>query len=93
MHVLDTFNIDQWVGADVWITMVRKAMDGLKFTAHYKDDPDFWSKKVHHLANQYLMVVVFLNTYLGRCGGWEKFFSPRCKNNLLAKTTRMSSHL
>ena len=80
--MLDTFNIDQWVGADVWITMVRKAMDGLKFTAHHKDDLDFWSKKVRHLANQYLMVIVFLNTCLGRCGGWEKFLQSEMQEQV-----------
>ena len=30
-----------------------------------------WNKWTHSLANQFLIIFVFLNTYPVRCGGWE----------------------
>ena len=32
---------------------------------------DFWGKWTHYLANQFLVIILFLNMYPGRCGGWE----------------------
>ena len=32
---------------------------------------DFLGKWTHYLANQFLVIILFLNMYPGRCGGWE----------------------
>ena len=73
--IKDAALIEEWVGADVWREMVEKSMQGLRFIHEHKDDPDFFTKDVHNLANQLLGVIVFLNCFPGRCGGegggWE----------------------
>ena len=63
---------------DVWHQMVQKAMRGLKYISDHKDEPRIWCKKVHNLANLFLLVIVFLTAYPGRCGGWELLFEERC---------------
>ena len=74
----DVFNIENWVGADVWHQMVQKAMRGLKYISDHKDEPRIWCKKVHNLANLFLSVIVFLTTHPGRCGGWKVILVERC---------------
>ena len=69
----DTVNIDNWVGADVWRAMVRKSMQGLTYIHNHRDDVNFFNKSVHQLANQFIGVIIFLNSFPGRCGGWELF--------------------
>ena len=67
----DAERIEQWVGSDVWGSMVLKAMQVLTYIHDHKDDEGFFSKGVHQLANQALMIIIFLNCFPGRCGGWE----------------------
>ena len=67
----DAADIEGWCGPEVWRSMVRKSMLGLKYIHQHKDDPEFWSKTVLALANQFLACIIFLNSYPGRCGGWE----------------------
>ena len=69
--VKDAQLIEQWVGSDIWKEMVLKSMQGLRYIHEHKDDPGFWTKWVHQLSNQFLSVIIFLNCYPGRCGGWE----------------------
>jgi hypothetical protein len=63
--------IDEWVGSDIWGTMVLQAMRALAYIHAHRDDEGFFSKDVHQLANQCLLLIIFLNTFPGRCGGWE----------------------
>ena len=63
--------IEDWVGSDVYLEMVLKAYKVLKYIWANKDEEGFWEKKVHQLANQMLIIIIFLNLYAGRCGGWE----------------------
>ena len=69
--VKDAQLIENWVGADVWREMVEKSMQGLRYIDEHKDDPDFLTKDVHNLSNQLMGVIIFLNSFPGRCGGWE----------------------
>ena len=67
----EAFNVDGWVSAEEWHRMAKQATLGLKFVADHKEDQGFWCKKVQNLANQFLMIIIFLTSYVGRCGGWE----------------------
>ena len=67
----DTKLIQDWVGSEVYKEMVLKAFQGLRYIYEHKDDDGFWNKWTHYLATQFLVVIVCLNTYPGRCGGWE----------------------
>ena len=62
-------DIEQWCSPEVWRSMVRKNMLGLNCIHQHKDDPECWSKTAHALANQILAIIIFLNSYPGRCGG------------------------
>ena len=68
---IDTSNIENWVGSDVWREMVLKSMHGLVFIHEHEDDPEFFTKSVHLMSNQFLSVIIYLNCFPGRCGGWE----------------------
>ena len=61
----------EWVGSDIWREMVLKSMQGLRFTHEHEDDRGFVTKLVHQLSNQLLSVIIFLNCYPGRRGGWD----------------------
>ena len=63
--------IDSWVGAQVYNEMVLLAFQALKYITTHAWEDGFWDKWIHLLANQMLVVIIFLNTYPGRCGGWE----------------------
>ena len=60
-------SLKKWVGSDIWWEMVLKSMQGLRCIHEHKDDPAFFTK----FAHQFFGVVIFLNCYPGRCGGWE----------------------
>ena len=61
----------EYVGSDIWKEMVLKSMQGPRYIHEHKDAPGFWTKWVHQLPNQFLSVIIFLNCYPGKCGGWE----------------------
>ena len=63
--------IDQWVGPEVWGLLVLKAMQVLCYIHAHREEEGFFTKDVHQLANQCLLIIIYLNTYPGRCGGWE----------------------
>ena len=63
--------IESWVGSDIWGEMVFKAMQVLTYIFEHRADDGFFTKDVHQLANQCLAVIIFLNSYPGRCGGWQ----------------------
>ena len=46
-------------------------MQGLQYIFDHKNDPHFFSQSVHQLANQFLSIIIFLNSFAGRCGAWE----------------------
>ena len=54
-------DIDEQVGSNIW-----------RATAEHKEDPWFWTKRVHQLSTQFLPVIIFPNCHPGRCGGWEQ---------------------
>ena len=60
--------IEQWCGSRVWKGMVRQSFKGLKYIFDHKDDEGFWDKWTHSLANQFLLVIIYCNTYPGRGG-------------------------
>ena len=67
----DAQMIQNWVGSEVFKEMVLNAFKGLLYIYEHMDDDGFWNKWTHYLANQFLIIIIFLNTYPGRCGGWE----------------------
>ena len=69
----DSLNIDEWVVADQWHRMVKQAMLGLKFVADHKEDHGFGARKstIWKTNSLWIFFLIFMNTYPGRCGGWE----------------------
>jgi hypothetical protein len=69
--IKDSKLIDSWVGAQIYLDMVLLAFQVLKYIHLHAWEDGVWDKWTHYLANQMLIVIIFLNTYPGRCGGWE----------------------
>ena len=67
----DAVAIHNWVGAEVWKELVVDAHLVLKYIWSHKDDPGFWTKDIHLLALQCVVIIIFLDCYSGRSGGWE----------------------
>ena len=51
--------------------MVHKSVLGLQYIHEHSSEPDFFTKTMHQLANQFLSVIMHLNCFPGRCGGWK----------------------
>lgn len=69
--IADGVNLENWVGPKKWGFMVELAMEGLQFIYNNKATPGFWDEHIHRLANEFMIVILFLNSYPGRAGGWE----------------------
>ena len=67
----DAAMTQNWAGAEVWKELVENAHLVLKHIWSHKDDPDFWTSEIHLLALQCVVLIVFLDCYAGRSGGWE----------------------
>ena len=63
---------EEWVGSDTWKETALIPMQGLRHIHEHKDDSGFFTKLVHQLPNQLLIVIIFPNCYPGKCGGWER---------------------
>ena len=64
--------MDNWVGAAIYTKLVLKAYQGLRYIGEHAHDDGFWDKWVHALANQFITLIIYLNLYPGRSGGWEQ---------------------
>ena len=49
----------------MWRQMVTTSMPGFQYIHDNKDNVDFIPTSVHHLANQFLSIAIFLNCYPG----------------------------
>lgn len=81
----DSVAIESWCGSETWRNLVRKAMQGLVYIWEHKDLDDFFTKDVHQLSNQLICIIIFLNCFPGRCGGWESITREDMVSQLLTE--------
>lgn len=80
--VKDAKLIENWVGAAAYTVLVLKAYQGLRYIGEHAADEGFWDKWVHALANQFIVLIIYLNMYPGRCGGWEQITKEEMEEQL-----------